>query len=111
MYLHHTALNLKNGKWQALSLAEQMGNIGSEISRALNWKEKDEKLFEKAIERALELLDFTISDPRWQKRLKEIVRVREFICDAVFGDKKYGNSLEDFDQYFLSFALLARAQK
>ncbi|TSC95264.1 MAG: hypothetical protein Athens101410_671 [Parcubacteria group bacterium Athens1014_10] len=103
--------SLKNGKWQTLSLAEQMGNIGSEISRAINWKERDEELFEKAIERGLELLDFTIADPRWRKRLKEIVRVREFICDSVFGDKEYGNSLEDFDRYFLSFALAARARK
>lgn len=94
-----------------LSLAEQMGNIGSEISRALKWKNKDAALFQGAVDRALELFDFTIKDPRWRSRLKELVRGRELFCDAVAGGKEYGSSLEMFERYFLQFALYARLRK
>ncbi len=103
--------NLAAGGWQKLSLAEQLGNIGSEISRALNWRNKDEKLYINAIYRALELLDLTISDPRWRKRLKEISRVREIFCDATLGGKEYGSSLKDLNRYFFHFAFAARINR
>ena len=32
---------LATGRWAQMSLSEQMANIGSEISRALNWKRKN----------------------------------------------------------------------
>ena len=66
---------------------------------------------ENAIYRALELLDLTISDPRWKNRLKEIVRARELLCDAVLGGKEYKTSLNDLDRYFFHFALAARILK
>lgn len=103
--------NLAAGGWQKLSLMEQMGNIGSEISRALNWRDKDQKIYENAIDRALELLDLTISDPRWQNRLKEIVRTRELLGDAILGGKEYKTSLKDLDRYFFHFALAARVNR
>ena len=102
---------LAAGGWQKLSLIEQMGNISSEINRALNWRDKDQKIYENAIDRALELLDLTISDPRWQNRLKEIVRTRELLCDAILGGKEYKTSLNDLDRYFFNFALAARLKK
>lgn len=89
-------------------MAEQLGNIGSEISRALCWKEKDKELFENAVLRALELFDLTLEDARWQKRLREIARARELFCDAVSGGKEYNTTLEDLERYFFHFAFLAR---
>lgn len=103
--------NLAAGGWQKLSLAEQLGNIGSEISRALNWRGKDEKLYENAINRAFELLDLTIVDSRWRSRLKEIVRVRELLADAMFNGKEYKTSLEDLNRYFFHFALATRVNR
>lgn len=99
---------LAAGGWQKLSLVEQLGNIGSEVSRALRWQGRDESLYQGAIARALELFDLTIQDPRWRKRLKEIMRARESFCDAVSGGKEYGSTLEDLDRYFLQFAVAAR---
>jgi hypothetical protein len=32
-------------RWQALTLAEQLGNIGSEVGRAAKWQGKDDKSF------------------------------------------------------------------
>jgi len=103
--------NLAAGKWNTFSLVEQMGNIGSEISRAVRWQYTDEKLYQHAIERALELLDLTMSDPRWCRRLKELARVRESICDALLGGVEYTSSFVDLERYFFSFAFAARMSK
>ena len=99
---------LSSGKWQKLSLMEQMANIGSEISRADKWQGKDKKLFWGAVERALELFDFTLTDSRWKNRLREIARVKELFCDAVLGGREYSSSLKDLEQYFLHFGLIVR---
>lgn len=105
--------SLAAGGWQSFTLAEQMGNIGSEVGRASRWQNKDEKAFNGAVARALELLDLTLEDPRWreQKRLKEIARAREVFCDAVLGGKEYNSSLADLDKYFFQFAVAARLKK
>jgi len=108
--------DLAAGKWQQLSLAEQLGNIGSEVLRASRQKSKDEKLscgesiepFSGAAERALELFDLTLSDPRWLGRYREIARAREVFCDAVHDGKLYGSSLQNLIGYFDQFALAAR---
>ena len=99
---------LAEGRWFQLSLCEQLGNIGSEVSRALRWRDKDRDNFERAIERALELFDLTLRDQRWKKRLREIARARELFCDAITGGKEYKSSLEDLDRYFYYFAFAAR---
>jgi hypothetical protein len=102
--------SLAEGRWFEFSLAEQLGNIGSEVSRAIRAR-ADEKRFEGAIIRALELFDLTINDPRWHKRLKELTRARELFCDAAYGGLEYGTSLEDLDRYFTYFALAARSKR
>lgn len=103
--------NLADGGWQKLSFYEQMGNIGSEISRALNWRGKDENLYKNSIYRAFELLDMTIADSRWRLRLKEIVRARELLADAIFDGKEYKTTFEDLNRYFFHFALAARINR
>ncbi len=105
--------DLAGGRWFELSILEQFGNIGSEISRARKWQGKDDKYFENAIFRALELLDLTLADPRWIKacRLKEICRAREVVCDVYYGGKEYGSTLEDLDRYFYYFAYAARVPR
>lgn len=102
---------LAGGRWHELSLMEQMGNVGSEIHRAASWRQKDEAASRRAAERALELLDLTIGDPRWRRRLKEIARAREMTVDAMYGGKEYGNTLESLDRYFFTFAFAARIKK
>ena len=100
--------SLAKGKWFELPLAEQMGNIGSEVSRASRWRGKDENLFQAAVDRALELFDLTMNDPRWKGRLREIARAREMFCDAVCEGASYGSALDGLQEYFDEFALAAR---
>lgn len=102
--------SLAHGKWGDLTLVEQLGNIGSEVGRALRAK-GDKERFDGAVRRALELFDLTLNDPRWRKRLKEICRARELFCDAVYGGMAYGTTLEDLDRYFYYFAYAARAKR
>lgn len=109
MSLKHAAL--QSGRWQELSLAEQLGNIGSEINRALMYKNEDCKRFQDALFRALELLDFTLADRRWRRRLKEIARVREITAAQLERDSEYGTTLEDLNRYFFQFAMAARQNK
>ena len=99
---------LASGKWFKLSLAEQLANIGSEVVRAAKWQGKDENIFWSAVERTLELFDLTLADSRWKGRLREIARVREVFCDAIFGGKNYQSSLKDLESYFLPFTFFIR---
>lgn len=101
---------LASGRWLTLSLAEQLGNIGSEVGRAAKREGKNAPLYEKAVSRAFELLDMTLADLRWRHRLKELVRVREIMADAIFGGHLYGSRLCDLDRYFFYFAWAARSR-
>ena len=95
-------------KWFKFSLAEQMANIGAEIGRTINWKDKDKKMSKASFERGLELLDLTIEDPKNKKRLKELLRVRETLADYFYFDNVYGSSDEKWNDYFYAFNYAAR---
>ncbi len=99
---------LAQGRWQTLSLPEQLGNIGSEVHRARMAEHGQRTRFLNACDRALELFDLTLDDPRWRGRLREIARAQEVFCDTVLGGEEYGDSLESLEKYFDPFALLAR---
>ncbi len=101
--------NLADGKWFAMTLPEQLGNIGSEFERALKWKQKNQpEYFQNAFERMLELLDLTLSDKRWHNhRLQELCRLREVACEEL--TEKPQNP-EGLKKYFLQFAVLARTK-
>ena len=100
--------DLANGRWFTFSLSQQMGNIGSEVSRASKQENKNPELFQKTTDRALELFDLTLSDERWIRRLREIGRAREVFCDAVLGGKEYGTNLKDLQKYFDYFGIAAQ---
>ena len=69
-----------------MALVEQMANIGSEVSRALNWRQKNNTAYSaQAAERALELLDLSLDSVKGFSRLKEFARVREAVVDIDRG--------------------------
>jgi hypothetical protein len=109
MDLQHRDLGA--GRWWTLSLAEQMGNIGSEISRASRWAATNPETSRAALYRALELLDLTLDDPRHRAsraRLREIARAREVVVDFFAGSNEYGSTGPSLQKYFDAFALAAR---
>ena len=104
--------DLAAGKWFELSIEDQLGNVGSDIYRALQWKKRgNQEDLQGALDRALELIDLTIQDKRWKKRLKELCRVREIVCDYFFGSNEYQSTPESLQQYFDYFALIAQGRR
>ena len=103
---------LESGRWSAMSLVEQMANVGSEVERALNWKAKSNSAYcQKALDRALELLDFTLDDLKNRARLKELARVREAIVDFFVGSNQFLSSESVWKKYFYNFAYAARRNR
>jgi len=103
--------DLAGGRWWQLSLAEQLGNIGSEISRAAKWTTRNPEIARGAFERALELIDLTLDDPRHRQspaRLREIARVREVVVDFFDGRNDYGSTAASLQKYFDAYALAVR---
>ncbi len=102
--IYHTALG-PGGRWAELSFFEQMGNIGSEVSRACKWKEKQKpEMMLRAFERGLELLDFTIALSHGP-RLRELLRAREVMCDFFVGENMYQSTAKQMQKYYDAFAL------
>jgi hypothetical protein len=100
--------------WQELSLAEQFGNVGSEISRAIRWSSKNPAIAQAAFYRGLELLDLMLDDPRHRRsvaRLREIARAREVVVDFLAGSNEYGATGASLQKYFDQFAFVARAAR
>jgi len=104
--------NLAKGRWNKLCFASQMANIGSEVIRTINWRQKgNPKYSQLAFFRALELLDLTISDKKNISRLKELVRLREVLADYFSFDNIYKSSDQKWQNYFMAFNFLYWNQK
>ena len=98
------------GGWARLDLVEQLGNIGSEVERAIRAHEAGrESRFEGALARALELFDLTAADPRWHgHRCQEVLRAREEFCRLFFDPDVPSGSADGLRRYFFGFAYAAR---
>lgn len=103
--------DLTGGRWWSMSVAEQFGNIGGEISRAVSWSTRNPARAEAALYRALDLIDLTLDDPRHRAsvaRLREITRLREVVIDFFAGPNEYGSSAASLQKYFDAYAIAAR---
>jgi hypothetical protein len=103
--------DLAAGRWWELSLVEQLGHIGSEVSRAVRWQSRNPELARGALYRALELFDLTLADRRYRQsraRLREIARAREVVADFLAGPNQYGSTAPSLQKYFDAFAVAAR---
>jgi hypothetical protein len=66
---------------------------------------------QQACERALELLDLSIADPKNKKRLKEIIRVRYMFADHYMGINEHYFTDEFWQRYFFDFAYAAALKR
>ena len=103
--LHKT---LAEGRWFSLSLAEQLGNIGSEYDRLIKAKAQgNHDRQESALDRFLELMDLTLADERWAGiRRRELARLRE----QSLAELEDGRLASNLSKYYLQFAIAARAK-
>lgn len=104
--------NLDLEAWQNQDIFAVMGNIGSEVSRAIKWKSKNrEKQCKEALYRSLELFDLSINNKNLTSaQLGELLRAREVWVDFIFGDNDYNSSTTNIQRYFDQFAI-ARERK
>jgi hypothetical protein len=108
--------DLASGRWFTFSLIEQLANVGCDIERTIQWKNNGNLDYsKKAFERALELLDLTIADPKNKKKpsLRELVRTREALVDHFVYDNEYQTTDEIWQNYFFAFnyaAAIARGR-
>lgn len=93
-------------RWAALPFYAQMGNIGSEVGRAMNAiKRNDKTSLQGAYYRGLDLIDATVSGLESLARRRELLRARELFSQAI-----ESNTVDQkLDDYFMTFAILARA--
>ena len=96
--------------WMVRPITYQMGNIGSEVSRSLKWVVKgNQARADKAIDRALELFDFTIeANASNSGRLREILKAREEFCDYFFNDNSYHTDPVKMQRYYDQFAVMGQ---
>lgn len=93
-------------RWRAVPRFQQLGHIGSELSRARSWeRQQDTASRDQALCRALDLLDETLDDPRWARRRKELARLREAVSDHVAGCQHYEIALEELEIYCSQFLI------
>ena len=104
-YIHK---DLAAGRWFELTLAEQLGNIGSEYYRATKAKTiNNGDRYNSACDRTMELTELTLSDKRWHNTpaLKELCRMKEQLAYFLYDQQQPDLGLQ---KYFDGFAVLAR---
>jgi hypothetical protein len=99
-------MEIDRKKWAKLTFLEQMGNISSEVGRAINSRENPTRR-DGAIDRALDLFDATASNYKGS-RLREILRAKSEFLELFYGSSKDHKGIEN---YFNQFAVAARKDK
>ena len=96
-------------RWRILTFYQQMGNIASELSRAIKFKnQNDTEHMNFSLLRLMELMDLTIDDKKNKSRLRELCRFKEVLSDWYCQTHVYDVDPESLKSYSLNFALLAR---
>ena len=85
-----------------------MANIGADVGRAMRWRTKNAENSKLAFYRALELIDFSINDPKNKNSLHEILRMREILIDYFIGENIYHSTDQQWEDYFYPFNYAAR---
>jgi hypothetical protein len=97
-------------RWERLSFSQQMGNIASELARAIRFEKGDDiKHLEAAQWRLLELVDLTIEDKKNISRLREICRFKEILGNWYCKANEYLVDPAALKQYSMVLARPATA--
>jgi len=98
-------------RWAKMTINEQMGNIGSEVGRAIIAHRNGNKAREdRAIDRAIDLFSATVEvlvGTPYAYRLKEVLRAREEFL-RLFFDDTFESDADNIERYFMNYAFAAR---
>ena len=78
-------------RWKTLRIRDQLGHIASEVNRAILVKEKDADIYRQILERALNLIDLSLSDRKWRRNPLLLLSLRDEVAKAYVGE---GDNLE-----------------
>ena len=97
-------------RWSQMGILEQMGNIGSEVGRAINAQRRGKpERAQGAIDRAVDLFNATVEVLVRQRshRVREVLRARdEFL--RLFYDGTFDEDADALQRYFDAFAVASR---
>ena len=80
-------------EWFEMSVQTQISNIGSEVNRAINWKNKgNDKRKEGFCLKAIDYLQLSIEDPKNSHRIGELLFCVRELKDYFLGTNYYGTS-------------------
>lgn len=90
--------------WFNMTIEEQISNIGSEVNRAIKWKNKgNEKRSTGFCRKAIEFLQLTKEDDKNRTRKKEFDFCIEELEDYFIGENKYNTNDEMLTKYYDAF--------
>lgn len=93
--------------WYDMSLAKQISNIGSEVHRAIRWKNKgDIEKQRNFCNKAIEFIELSISDTKNIHRKQEFEYAIEELKDYFLGENNYHTTDEILIKYYDSFLYL-----
>ena len=107
--LQHT--NQANGQWNKKPFLEQMANIGSEVYRAISWKEKNKEYGDIAFIRSLELFDLSKDSKLTFSQYRELTRSREIWVDYYKYDNQYCSTAQSINNYFMYLTIAYKNSK
>jgi hypothetical protein len=83
MYPLQRHRTLSADKWRAFPKGSQILMVANELGRAGHWMEKgDFENVRLCYERAFELVDLTVEDPKWRMKTRELLRFREALAES-----------------------------
>lgn len=91
-------------RWFAMPISIQISNIGSEVARAIRWKQKnDTAKMLSFYHKAVELIRLTERDPKNTHRCRELQCCEEELADYFIGENVYGTTDEVLTRYYDAF--------
>lgn len=97
-------------EWAKRDIFDQMGNIGSEVGRAIKAHRAGKQAREQgAVDRAFDLFDATIECLAKQRspRLREVLLARDEFA-RLFFDGAFDRDADALERYFMNYAVAAR---
>ena len=90
--------------WFNMSIGEQISNVGSEVSRAIQWQNKgNEKRKVGFCMKAIEFLKLSMEDPKNIHRVSELRNCIDELKDYFLGDNIYNTTEEMLRKYYDAF--------
>ena len=92
-----------NMKWYSMPVNVQIANIGSEVERALRWKDRDPKKAENFCRKAISFWEIVKSDPKNRFREEEFQTAMDELEDFFLGENLYQTTEQDLRRYYDAF--------